>query len=58
MSLSMRECIRWLKKEVSDIVEEEPPLTDDEVIIHWKEGRKEWDLYIKTCLSSGTNSVD
>ena len=31
MSLSMRECIRWLKKEISDIVEEDPPLSDDEV---------------------------
>ncbi|KAG2215603.1 hypothetical protein INT45_000965 [Circinella minor] len=30
MSLSMRECIRWLKKEISDIVEEDPPLSDDE----------------------------
>ncbi|KAI9323149.1 hypothetical protein BX666DRAFT_2145845 [Dichotomocladium elegans] len=30
MSLSMRECIRWLKKEVSDIVEEDPPLSDDD----------------------------
>ncbi|KAI8366754.1 uncharacterized protein BYT42DRAFT_504900 [Radiomyces spectabilis] len=30
MSLSMRECIRWLKKEMADIVEEEPPLSDDE----------------------------
>jgi translation initiation factor eIF-2B subunit delta len=29
MSLSMRECIRWLKKEMSDIVEEDPPLPDD-----------------------------
>lgn len=32
MSLSMRECIRWLKKEISDIVEEDPPLSDDEVL--------------------------
>lgn len=31
MSLSMRECIRWLKKEMSDIVEEDPPLSDDDV---------------------------
>ncbi|KAI9030082.1 hypothetical protein CLU79DRAFT_831811 [Phycomyces nitens] len=30
MSLSMRECIRWLKKEMSDIVEEDPPLSDDD----------------------------
>ncbi|KAI8993590.1 hypothetical protein BDB01DRAFT_754852 [Pilobolus umbonatus] len=30
MSLSMRECIRWLKKEMADIVEEDPPLSDDE----------------------------
>ncbi|KAI8339846.1 hypothetical protein BC941DRAFT_418672 [Chlamydoabsidia padenii] len=30
MSLSMRECIRWLKKEMSDIVEEDPPLVDDD----------------------------
>ncbi|OAD74736.1 hypothetical protein PHYBLDRAFT_132887 [Phycomyces blakesleeanus NRRL 1555(-)] len=30
MSLSMRECIRWLKKEMSDIVEHDPPLTDEE----------------------------
>ncbi|KAI7871180.1 hypothetical protein BDF14DRAFT_1873547 [Spinellus fusiger] len=30
MSLSMRECIRWLKKEMSDIVEQDPPLSDDE----------------------------
>ncbi|CAO3578147.1 unnamed protein product [Absidia cylindrospora] len=30
MSLSMRECIRWLKKEMSDIVEEDPPLADDD----------------------------
>lgn len=29
MSLSMRECIRWLKKEISEIVEEDPPLTDE-----------------------------
>jgi translation initiation factor eIF-2B subunit delta len=26
----MRECIRWLKKEMSDIVEEDPPLADDD----------------------------
>lgn len=31
MSLSMRECIRWLKKEISEIVEEDPPLSDDVV---------------------------
>jgi len=31
MSLSMRECIRWLKKEISEIVEEDPPLTDENV---------------------------
>ncbi|KAI8341891.1 hypothetical protein BC941DRAFT_414760 [Chlamydoabsidia padenii] len=30
MSLSMRECIRWLKKEMSDIVEEDPPLADND----------------------------
>ena len=30
MSLSMRECIRWLKKEMADIVEEDPPLSDDD----------------------------
>ncbi|ORZ20812.1 hypothetical protein BCR42DRAFT_347748 [Absidia repens] len=30
MSLSVRECIRWLKKEMSDIVEEDPPLADDD----------------------------
>ncbi|KAI9280421.1 hypothetical protein BY458DRAFT_500644 [Sporodiniella umbellata] len=30
MSLSMRECIRWLKKEMADIVEQDPPLSDDE----------------------------
>ncbi|KAI8079624.1 uncharacterized protein B0P05DRAFT_541367 [Gilbertella persicaria] len=30
MSLSMRECIRWLKKEMADIVEQDPPLGDDE----------------------------
>ncbi|KAI9022234.1 hypothetical protein CLU79DRAFT_751775 [Phycomyces nitens] len=30
MSLSMRECIRWLKKEMSDIVEHDPPLSDEE----------------------------
>ncbi|RUS26138.1 hypothetical protein BC938DRAFT_471182, partial [Jimgerdemannia flammicorona] len=30
MSLSMRECIRWLKKEMAEIVEEDPPLSDDE----------------------------
>ncbi|CAO3620993.1 unnamed protein product [Mucor hiemalis] len=30
MSLSMRECIRWLKKEMADIVEEDPPLNDDD----------------------------
>jgi len=29
MSLSMRECIRWLKKEISEIVEEDPPLADE-----------------------------
>jgi translation initiation factor eIF-2B subunit delta len=27
----MRECIRWLKKEMADIVEEDPPLSDDDV---------------------------
>ncbi|RUP44122.1 hypothetical protein BC936DRAFT_149907, partial [Jimgerdemannia flammicorona] len=26
----MRECIRWLKKEMAEIVEEDPPLSDDE----------------------------
>ncbi|KAI8059649.1 hypothetical protein BC940DRAFT_328260 [Gongronella butleri] len=30
MSLSMRECIRWLKKEMADIVEEDPPLADED----------------------------
>ncbi|ORX62173.1 IF-2B-domain-containing protein [Hesseltinella vesiculosa] len=30
MSLSMRECIRWLKKEMADIVEEDPPLSDED----------------------------
>ncbi|CAO3638365.1 unnamed protein product [Cunninghamella echinulata] len=30
MSLSMRECIRWLKKEMADIVEEDPPLPDED----------------------------
>lgn len=30
MSLSMRECIRWLKKGMADIVEHDPPLNDDE----------------------------
>ncbi|KAG1454655.1 hypothetical protein G6F56_007266 [Rhizopus delemar] len=30
MSLSMRECIRWLKKEMADIVEQDPPLNDEE----------------------------
>lgn len=35
MSLSMRECIRWLKKEISEIVEEDPPLADECVCQSW-----------------------
>ncbi|OZJ06397.1 hypothetical protein BZG36_00649 [Bifiguratus adelaidae] len=31
MSLSMRECIRWIKKEISDIVETNPTLEDEGV---------------------------
>lgn len=50
MSLSMRECIRWLKKEISDIVEEEPPLTDEEVrLCKWRNITKSPKLFL-SCI--------